>query len=451
MEMELTISLTVSIANEGANINEICAAVKMTVVEEVAPLVAGQIVEGCQEHLLERLCAPSGSQEKRGPGEHQAKGKGESCSCRSFTRQGYRHKKRELKTDIGRISFRVGYMECRGCGRRIAPMLKMLGIRPRAGHSPSLELVASEVISQTSYGRGEGEIAARGSPPVPRSSAHRWVAGHAFPEGEGTGAVAGMADGTGFKKWPGKKGELRVVIGLDAGGKPIPLGTYAGESWADIAIKVEGRLKDSGTRLELFALDGEPALDRCLAGLAGTSQRCIWHLARDLGFSLWQDGVSLEERKMEFGALAGLVGVEIPEQDLEIVPPDQREDLRRELSAREAQLEAMAAEFRQKGYRKAATYLENAMGKVFSHLYLWLETGIVAPRTTSILENIIRELGRRVKKLGWNWSDPGIVRVSQIIMLKRYNQEQWEEYWKAYLGLKDRCSIAINSIERKAA
>lgn len=34
--------------------------------------------------------------------------------------------------------------------------------------------------------------------------------------------------------------------------------------------------------------------------------------------------------------------------------------------------------------------------------------------STSILENITRELGRRLKKLGWNWSDEGIVRTAEM-------------------------------------
>ena len=196
MEMELTISLTVSIADGGANINEICAAVKESVVGKLAPMVAVEIVEGVQEHILAILCSPAGRRAKRGLGGHQVKGSDENrCRFRTFTRQGHRPGKRRLKTDIGNISFTVGYIECRGCGKRLAPILDVLDIKPREGHSPSLELMASEVISATSCKRGEDEVSARGSPPVPRSSAHRWVAGHDFPEGDPQGMVTGMADG----------------------------------------------------------------------------------------------------------------------------------------------------------------------------------------------------------------------------------------------------------------
>jgi len=47
-------------------------------------------------------------------------------------------------------------------------------------------------------------------------------------------------------------------------------------------------------------------------------------------------------------------------------------------------------------------------------LRLWLETGIVCPRTTSIIENLIRELVRRLKKIGWNWSDAGAERSGWV-------------------------------------
>lgn len=81
---------------------------------------------------------------------------------------------------------------------------------------------------------------------------------------------------------------------------------------------------------------------------------------------------------------------------------------------------------------------------------LWLATGVIAPRTTSILENPDasgRELGRRVKKLGWNWSDEGIVRIAKIILLRHYDREAWDRYWREALGLRNRCRIQILWVE----
>jgi hypothetical protein len=141
---------------------------------------------------------------------------------------------------------------------------------------------------------------------------------------------------------------------------------------------------------------------------------------------MWKDEAPLPERKEMSAQLAGLVGIEIPEEDWVTIQPQDRESLKDKVVKSEQEIEQMINQFRAKGYSKAAYYLENACGKVFAHVHLWLETGIVAPRTTSILENIIRELGRRVKKLGWSWSDEGAEQMEKMVLLRRFDRELWE-------------------------
>lgn len=455
MEMELTISLVVSIEDTGANLNEVCAAVKETIVNQLAPKVTEEVIGGAQEWVLQRLTAPCGKTGQREWGKHGSLAwPGKRCRFRTFVRQGYRPEERRVKTDVGEIRFPVGYVSCRGCGKKFAPILDLLEVGSRQGHTTGLERVVAESVMTTSYQRGEAEVEARGSPPIPRTSAHRWVARQEIPASPPADAVTGMADGTGFKKWPGKKGELRVVIGLDSSGKPRGLGTYAGRSWEEIGEDIRRKLRTregEAPQLRLFAMDGEPGLDRHLASLGEHGQRCVWHLPRDLGYALWEQGAKLEERKEQGKKLAGLVGIEVPEEDWEEIRAKDRKALEETVKKSEEEIRGMAREFQEKGYTKAATYLENALGRIFSHVRLWLETGIVAPRTTSILENIMRELGRRVKKLGWNWSDAGVERMARMVMLRRYDEPRWEAYWRERLGLRGRCRIEIRSLQRRAA
>lgn len=454
MEMETTISLTVSVAEEGANLNEICAAVRKTVMEEVAGRVAERIVAWMQEELRNRL-TKKGKRKRRGEGRHERPEKG-GCRDRQFVKEGYRKEPRRVRTDIGEIAFPVGYVSCGGCGKKWAPILGVLGLEDGKRHSTGLERVVAESVTETSYGRGEAEVEARGSPPVPRSSAHRWVALRKLEEKKRPGMEFGMGDGTGFKRWPGKRGELRVVIGLDRTGTIFPLGTYAGKSWEEIGRDVRKKLKagpGAPVQLKLFAADGEAGLDEHLVTMADYGQRCVWHVPRDLGYAMWKQDAPKSERDEMRDRLANLVGIEVPAEDWEAVSGDDKAALEESMRHNENEILRMAKDFRGKGYTKAATYLENAVGNLFSHLRLWLKTGIVAPRTTSILENIMRELGRRVKKLGWNWSDPGVVRMARMIMLRRYDEQQWNDYWNEVLGLRGRCRIAIRKItvRRKAA
>jgi hypothetical protein len=445
--------LRVKVAEEGANLNEICAAVREAVVLELARRVVEDVVEAEQERIVAALCEGK-VKGRQALGAHALKGcPGFRCPGHRFRRQGHRSKPRRVRTDLGSISFRVAYVECLTCGKRIAPILERLDLDPRSGHSGMLERVAMEAVSQTSFERGESDIEARGSPPVPRSSSHRWLAGLDLPESPVKELAFGMADGTGFKKWPGQRGHLRAVIGLRSDGKVVPLGCWAGTSWETIGAKVRARLRGEGVQLELFATDGEPELDKHLATIGDHAQRCVWHLPRGLNYALWEDDAHapLEARRGLSKDLAGLIGVELPDGEWEAISPDDREELRREVKNRRATVEELAREFRARGYHKAAGYLERSLDRLFANVELWLETGVVAPRTTSILENVMRELGRRVKKLGWNWRDPGVAQMSQMVMLRRYDPETWDAWWRERLGLRGRCRITVESIERKAA
>jgi hypothetical protein len=92
--------------------------------------------------------------------------------------------------------------------------------------------------------------------------------------------------------------------------------------------------------------------------------------------------------------------------------------LKGRIEAARKELDHLREDFEKKGDEKAATYLAKARDRLFNHLLLWLDRGIIAPRTASIGENI-RELVRRLKKVGWNWSDAGATRMGRVVMTRR--------------------------------
>lgn len=446
MEMNITISLRVNVADEGANVNEICKVVK-EVIGEVSEGVGEEIIRGIQEDIIGRLCSRSGRVKKKGLGRHIRKGE-ESVLCRfrSFQRAGHRSEERKVKTDIGELRFKVAYVECRGCGKRHAPVLDVLDLHGKR-RNEGLERIVLEAVSETSYRRGAGEMKGRGCAPVPHTSAHRWAVSRVVPEKPRGKIETAVADGTGFKKAGGERGEIRVILGFGPDGKVMRLGTYAGKSWEDINKEVKKKLGDK--QLKLFTVDGEPGLEEHLGGIAERSQRCLWHLPRDLKYTLWKDGVKHEEGLERRKELVDLLAVEIPEKDWEKVSAEEKEELRRRIRERESEMEKLIDEFWSRGYRKAAGYLENAMGRIFQHLELWLETGIIGCRTTSILENIMREIGRRIKKLGWNWKDHGAAQIARMVLMRHYEPEEWEAFWEKLLGLKNRCKIELMSVCRE--
>lgn len=440
------VTFEVNIDNQGANVNEILSAVGQA--RDAAGIALTEAVIEWQQHWLrDRLCGQD-RQAKKGLGHHEDKRRpGCRCGVRSFVKEGFRTAKRTLRTELGEIAFRVGYVRCRTCGRKFSPVLDVLGLASHQRRAGWLEREVVEATARTSFRRAAAEIRGLRGVPVSRSSSHRWAAGIKLPEVNPPPLQLLMADGTGYKKRPGRRGELRVAIGVTSDGRVVPLGTWSGCSWRKISAELKRRLPKK-TRPALAVTDGEKGLDDHFASLAERAQRSRWHLLRDLRVLLWHDGLKKSQTDPFGKELAGIVAIEIPEEDWGSVPPLTREQLRQRVTEAEAKFQAMIDEFEEFGYRQGATYLARAKDRIFSRVNLWLETGIVAPSSTGVLEEIMRELGRRVKKLGWNWGDHGITQQASMILLRRYSQEQWEAYWQDRLGLRDRCSVKMTAIHQ---
>ena len=67
----------------------------------------------------------------------------------------------------------------------------------------------------------------------------------------------------------------------------------------------------------MLTRDGEPGLAEGLSALINGQQRCHWHARHDLEYTLRKDGVSKQERRTWQEDLALVLGVEIPNEDLE--------------------------------------------------------------------------------------------------------------------------------------
>ena len=84
---------------------------------------------------------------------------------------------------------------------------------------------------------------------------------------------------------------------------------------------------------------------------------------------------------------------------------------------------------------------------LFTNIELWLKTGVIAPKTISLLERVFREIGRRLKRIAWGWSDQAVTNIYKMIMIRQYSRDKWEMYWKEKLGIKGYFSIQIEAVE----
>lgn len=82
------------------------------------------------------------------------------------------------------------------------------------------------------------------------------------------------------------------------------------------------------------------------------------------------------------------------------------------------------------GYSTAATYIRRAKLGMFGYIRRWLKWGLISPRASSMVERVMRELGRRLKKNTYGWSDKGATKIARIISKRFTDARAWEVYWQ---------------------
>ena len=164
-------------------------------------------------------------------------------------------------------------------------------------------------------------------------------------------------------------------------------------------------------------------------------QRCHWHIVRDLYHAMWQDGGKVDKSRPLQKCLAGVLAIDLPEEDFNKVTEKEKDEIEEKMENAISEMNKLIAFLTSKGYSIAAGYLSKATCSMFSYIRRWLKYGIICPRASSLIERIIRELGRRLKKIAYNWSAKGALKLSRIILKKFTDPEEWDQYWKNKMGL----------------
>ena len=453
MEQQIHITLDFELATGKVNLNEIVY--RLDQLKNPLMLeILKTILKSYDDLIAQRLSHHGGvippSKMRKGLGRHVRKGDPNNrfCHGRRIRKRGYRQQPRVISTAFGQLKLPIRVAECRVCGARYSPLLDALSLTPYNRKESNFEHQVIEAVIDTNYRRLiEGR-----SIDISLGGIHNLVVGSdidqfAQTEVDLDDIAAIMADGTGYKRQKGEKGELRSVIGITTDGSVEPLGTFANTPWRDIEQIVKNRLKDTKASGVPFIYDGEPGLDDFLADVADP-QRCVWHGPRGLYHSLWEDGLKKKDSQPHIDKLKHLIGIELPQGDYELIKDQDKQAVEEQYQASKAEIAALIAVFKNHGYRKGATYLENLSERIFTNIDLWLKTGVIAPKTTSMLERIFREIGRRVKRIAWGWSDATVTKLSKMIILKKYSKAKWEQYWKQKLGIGGFFSIRIARMEK---
>ena len=450
VEQEIHIVLRFRLATGKVTLNEIVYRLQ-ELRDPLMVRILETILVGYDDLVCERLSESYPSESRKGLGRHLMRdaADGRWCRCRRVRKRGYRNAPRRMATVFGKLEVPLRVVECCGCGARYSPLLDALSIGSHARKEGNFEREVIEAVIDTNYRRLiEGR-----SIDISLGGVHNLVVGsdidEHFEAPIETKKLRGlMADGTGLKQHRGRKGELRAVVGITAAGRVEPLGCFVNTEWSEIEKLIRARLNHTDDCQLSFVFDGEPRLDTFLADVA-TPQRCTWHGPRGLYHALWRDGLRKEQSKGHLEKVKQLIGIEVPEGDYEIISAHDKEEVQRKYETSKREMEQLIETFRAKGYRQAVSYLESLSRRLFTNIELWLKTGIIAPKTISLLERVFRELGRRLKKIAWGWNDTTATKLSKMIMLKQYARDKWAQYWKAKLGIHGYFSIQLVSLELK--
>ncbi len=377
-------------------------------------------------------------------------------SCCSSPRYEYHDQpERQFRTSVGKVTINWRRLRCSSCGKTIIPLREFLGIELYQSKTLELEKLVAEIVSEQSYRRSSEHLESIGSIPVAKSTAHRWVVQSQCDQidtGKETLDIL-LADGTGYKRRPGQnndmnnRGELRVALGVDKSGSIVPLGAFSGKSWDEISSIIKGQRQDDKLVADILVSDGERGLVQGLAGLCGSQQRSHWHLVRDLDYTMWQDEAGKLERRQIQEKLSAIIGIELPKEDFEMVNDSDKTALKNAVSCAESDVRKLIGKLLDKGYELAADYLIRASKSIFSYVRRWIETGIVTPRVSSMMERMMRELARRLKRMAFGWSEEGAAKMARIIIKRFTSASQWEKYWRDKLRICGNVMLVLKSIK----
>jgi hypothetical protein len=385
----------------------------------------------------------------------QGKSKHYQPGCCSEVQYAYQGSlSRQFRTSVGTVMIQWRRLRCCSCGRTNVPLRDFLGLDRYQSKTLELEKMVTEIVSEQSYRRSSRHLSTIGSIPVPKSTAHRWVAQSDCDQLDDSNETFDMlfADGTGYKRRPDKeaklnnRGELRIALGVDKRGSIVPLGAFSGKSWDKIASVVQGNRDDGKPVADMLVSDGERGIAESFSKLCNSHQRCHWHAVRDLNHTMWQDKAKKDERKQMQKKLTAIIGIELPEEDFELIADSDKTALDKAVAAAEYDVRKLIQKLLDKGYVTAADYLIRASKNMFSYVRRWLLTGIVGPRASSMIERVMRELARRLKRMAFGWSEEGAAKMARIIIKRFTSAGQWEKFWKNKLKIKGNVVLILRSI-----
>jgi hypothetical protein len=423
MEIEIPLSVKVSVAEDRANINDVVKAIKR-VLEEIGRYLLKQVLKLWEERIVAAFCTG------RATVRHRRRGRrGRDCQGRrGWVRKGQTKRERSFTTLLGEVKLKLREVKCRGCGARLRPLLGWLGLAPYQREEMGIKHKGIDLAVDLSYRRGSRQLENLGGVRVSRTRLNSWVKGTEIELDLSLEDWPKLiyADGTGYHRQDGERGQVKLVLLKGFSGRVDGVKVYVDRSWEEIGKELKSRLGEERLRGCVLLSDGEEAIEKNLLVEGMEHQRCQWHGWKDLGYMLWAEGMSKEEREIIVSQLRKL-SIALPFE--ERVAEEDKEGVREKLKGVKASLQEMVVYLRSRGYLKASGYLHRAGERLFTYVELWLERGLQLRKTLDIMERTMREVGRRTKRIGASWGDVGLLAILKFLLKRYFDRQGYEEAW----------------------
>jgi hypothetical protein len=373
---------------------------------EVLRLVGEKVVEFQEEQFVTWF----GNPWQR---EKDAKGMIRCPRCAEspgFERRGKRE--RCFYTRYGNVESALLQVTCKACGCTFSPFV---GFFSEKGKRYSRDLVQSLVLSALTVSYHETSRRAGREAGVKAAAITVWrqlkEAYERYERTEMKPSISGgilFGDSTGVKTGKTKRGSP-LNLAIKVTGRAVrgeramlkkELVTLSVGKWREDELK--------GVNVDLSVTDGDPELKGVLCYTQPNlpSQRCLFHIPRDLYWTLYRDGAEGERAYWE-GRVVG-----------EIWKPSANGI---------AGIDCLIADLDSKGLSSTATYLRNARDELFTVTRL-KEQGMapeLAMVATGPVEREFREINRRTE-IGARWTDEGVERVVRLLEEVRLNGTRLE-------------------------
>lgn len=435
MTFKVSVDFEFCISTFPVEFSEICLEVQR-LRQELGPLIVKTLIRKLEVHSLETDLSLLGAQ-----------------------RHDYR--RRIFNTCIGRLELNL--LRVRPVGEKPRYAISRTVLLESGCYTKDSFESAVSLLPLLSYRRSSAESRNLTSSGPTKSTLHRRVKDlepllDKHPENEAPGYRYLFVDGTGVRiqdwAWTDagltrffESSELRIVYASKGLKEPAEVvGRWLKDtSWEEIAKETYHRIRAAD--IIQLTTDGEDGIEAAFLRPGMRFQRCTTHAWRSFKQSLYLDGLSQDERATFMKKLYSIPVFDCAvKANLESLKPEDRDTIAQQLQKSETDLTELQQFMKNKGYRKAAIYLENLTNPLLSFMRSWLKDGKESPTTNNIPENRFSLIKNRIRSIGKRWSEDGVLRLVDLAIHKLFPGYDWKEFWNQVMPRTNRITGYIVAI-----